>query len=84
MSIYLTEEKKKEIEDKITILQEELLRSESNNDSIRASIESYELKIYKEILSEAIVLPIKESWTKAFDIKAVMPEMYPNGVIIKK
>ena len=57
--IYLTQEGKQEIEAKIAELEQII----ENNKSNRSTLTLREgLKVYKEILSSAIILPIEESW----------------------
>ena len=82
--IYLTEEGKKEIEAKIA--------------EIESSYREYadwegklgELKMLKEILSSATILPVEENWNKAVPngieedtIFDYIQDKYPNGVIIE-
>ena len=76
--IYLTEESKKEIEAKIALYEFcNLLPYQVG-----------ELKIFKEILSSATILPVEESWN--LSVVAITPfkqgllkTLYKNGVIIK-
>lgn len=79
--IYLTEEGKREIEAKISELQSEL-----SNDSnpFTSTDTNSRLSLYKEILSESIVLPVEESWDMAVDRETILNISYPNGVIIRK
>ena len=82
MSIYITQQKKEELEANVAEL--ESIFSESNNDQYCLGI----LKTFKLILSEAVVVPVEESW----DLSVVsmspykqgeLKTLYPNGVIIK-
>jgi hypothetical protein len=74
--IYLTEESKKEIEAKIALYEFcNLLPHQVG-----------ELKIFKEILASATILPVEESWDNAIDthdVENAFMKHYPNGVIIK-
>jgi hypothetical protein len=92
--IYLTEEGKKEIEDKIADLETEL-----NSESPFAT-ENWknwnrgEIAAYREILSLAIILPVEENWEQLEEsllyglhdhmkLQNVIHIDYPNGVIIQ-
>lgn len=85
--IYLTEEGKKEIEDKIAELETEL------NSGSSFVTENYrnrgEIAAYKKILSLATILPVEESWD---DVELYPPDNESqtektlkliNGVIIQ-
>lgn len=81
--IYLTEEGKKAIEDKIA----ELENLYSFWDDIENTEINAKIEIYKEILSSAIILPVEKSWENVIDIhdpEGICNKYYPNGVIIKK
>jgi hypothetical protein len=81
--IYLTEEGKKAIEDKIA----ELENLYSFWDDIENTEINAKIEIYKEILESAIILPVEESWENVIDIhdpEGACNKYYPNGVIIKK
>jgi len=79
--IYLTEEGKKAIEDKIAELENYTYATQ--NIWIEGQ-NSGMLKILEEILSSATILPIKEDWAHVQLMNTVIKrEMYPNGVIIK-
>ena len=88
--VYITETQKKAWEAEIAKL-EEYAHDKSDIDGIHfgdsdafwIGERSGEIKLYKELLSNSVVLPEEESWLKAFDIATTMPEKYPNGVIIK-
>ena len=88
MSIYITEQKKKELEAKIAELDK--IR-QSDKDDMTLEQDS-KIEILKEILSEAIVLPDELSWEDIghkigswwIDDADVLQQNYPNGVIIKK
>jgi hypothetical protein len=89
MSIYITQQQKEEWELKINSLQLAVKTSETAQDYIRAGLEHAELKIYQELLSKTIVLPVEESWedtlsnTEVTDCIYSNKMNYPNGVIIK-
>lgn len=79
--IYLTEEGKKEIENKIADYE----RSEAYDDEYYERELQGKYKIHKEILASAIVLPIEESY-KILAVKTMITpitELCPNGVIIQ-
>jgi hypothetical protein len=91
--IYLTEEGKQEIENKIAEL-EEYKDSNICKDPRDWSFVSGKQAMLKEILASAIVLPIEESWEKLEEnlleglhehtrLERVIPIDYPNGVIIQ-
>jgi len=84
--IYLTEEGKKVIEDKIAELEEDL--KEEGNPFIYTDV-SAELNTYKRILFYATILPVEESWE---DVELYPPDnesqmektlRLKNGVIIQ-
>ena len=86
MSIYITQQQKEEWEQIVDGIQRNYNQSVSEGDIMRAGIEHYELKIYKDLLSKATVLPIEENWEE-FDaalLSYTRDEEYPNGVIIKQ
>jgi hypothetical protein len=73
--IYLTEEGKLELEDKISEIEKvNKLAGELANTAL--------VNVYKEILSSAIILPIEENW---YDVSksVVFENIYPNGVVIQ-
>ena len=84
--IYLTEEAKKAIEDKIVELENYTYATQ--NIWIEGQ-NSGMLKILEEILSSATILPVEESWENALTNTEVTDCIYsskmnyPNGVIIK-
>jgi hypothetical protein len=84
--VYLTEEGKKAIEDRIVELEKDL--KEEVNPFICIDV-SAELNTYKRILSSATILPVEESWENALTNTEVTDCIYsskmncPNGVIIK-
>ena len=92
MSIYITEQKKKELEAKIAELECEKLKHEiqSSFDLVWVSKTTQTIDLLKEFLLEAIVLPVEESWedclsnTERDDCVNSCKNNYPNGVIIKK
>jgi hypothetical protein len=74
--IYLTQEGKQEIEAKVALYEYCTLLPHQVG----------ELKIYKEILSSATILPVEESWENAdkkSDYGLSSKEFYPQGVIIQ-
>jgi len=84
--IYLTEEGKKEIEDKISELENYTYATQ--NIWIEGQ-NSGMLKVLEEILSSATILPVEENWddtltnTEVTDCIYSSKMNYPNGVIIK-
>lgn len=91
MSIYITQQKNEEFEARISEL--ETIRNESSSDNNDWYLGR--IKELKEILSEAIVLPVEESWDGYFDatINSFIDDdpnaslqtrlKYKDGVIIK-
>jgi hypothetical protein len=81
MSIYITQQKKEELEARISEL--DTIRNESSSDNNDWYLGR--IKVLKEILSEAIVLPVEESWDEFYNNSDSLynQEDYPNGVIIK-
>ncbi len=75
--IYLTEEGKKAIEDKIAELEKPLNKQPANIDTIHYKL----IDAYKEILSSATILPVEDGWYRTYGKNNWME--YPNGVIIK-
>ena len=82
--LYLTEEGKKAIEDKIAELEKPLNKQPANIDTIHYKL----IDTYKELLSSATILPVEESWadfnywTTGKDCPKDKKTHYPNGVII--
>jgi hypothetical protein len=96
--IYLTEEGKKEIEDKIAELEfkTEMIpdvdnRTKSRNPMNLHNLYCGELTSYKEILSSATILPVRYNWEQITILDQIdssgtsnlIKIQYPNGVIIK-
>jgi hypothetical protein len=83
--IYLTKEGKQAIEAKIAELKLSLKQYKKWMVLSKGNILE-KIKIYKEILSSAIILPVEEDWTQAM-LKEIdtknMSELYPDGLIIK-
>jgi hypothetical protein len=92
--IYLSEEGKKAIEDKIAEL--EVARREHEKveinmfDSIWAAKTSQAIDMLKEILSSATILPVEEDWDDTIpdgtpweDSSYTLSKKHPNGVIIQ-
>lgn len=85
MSYYITQQKKEELEAKIAELEEE---NKFPIDKWEEGKNQGKIYILEEILSEAIVLPVEESWSRAklysHSTPVSISKDYPNGVIIKK
>jgi transcription elongation GreA/GreB family factor len=87
--IYLTEEGKKAIEDKIAELQEHLSTKQNDftNHKHLCGFLDGQIDLLKEILSSATILPVEESWdTVEFSYDSPLEDLqekYPNGVVIK-
>jgi hypothetical protein len=76
--IYITQQKKEEIEAKIAELQNEEVFGDAYY-IVYGTIQTLE-----QILSEAIVLPVEESWVNCDKNNLLFKQaQYPNGVIIK-
>ena len=79
--IYLTEEAKKAIEEKIAELEKSYSWDEVENTMVFSKCETY-----KEILSSATILPVEDSCENNGIVlveKKWMFDRYPNGVIIQ-
>ncbi len=75
--IYLTEEGKKAIEDKIAELEKPLNKQPANIDTIHYKL----IDAYKEILSSATILPVEKNWDGVFNktfCQHFIQEDYPN------
>ena len=89
--IYLTEEGKKAIEDKIAELEVKRDEAAEDNDEIYANSCIGQIFAYYEILSSATILSVEESWKHIGHDSGVfwgtdadiLLSMYPNGVIIQ-
>ena len=86
--IYLTEEGKKVIEDKIAELQEHLSTKQNDftNHKHLCGFLDGQIDLLKEILSSATILSVEEDWDGVFNktfSQAYIEKDYPNGVIIK-
>ena len=88
--IYLTEEGKKAIEDRIAELQEHLSTKQKDftNHKHLCGFLDGQIDLLKEILSSATILPVEESWN--LSVVSINPfkqgnlkRLYPNGVIIQ-
>jgi hypothetical protein len=81
--IYLSEEGKKAIEDKIVELEKELL---NDSNPFTSTHTNSRVTVYKEILSSATILPIHEDWEKCvhYTLVPFFEKDLPNGVIIQK
>jgi len=80
--VYLSEEGKKSIENKIAELEKPLNKQPANIDTIHYKL----IDAYKEILSSATILPVEKNWDGVFNktfSQHFIQEDYPNGVIIK-
>lgn len=83
--IYLTEEGKKAIEDRIAELQEHLSTKQKDftNHKHLCGFLDGQIDLLKEILSSATILPVEESWEGVSrDMSPIDEVFYPNGVII--
>ena len=79
--IYLTEEGKKAIEDKIAELHKEW-KGKVGYNMVLSNID-----LLKEILLSATILPVEESWLKVarkHGVSSILSEFYPSGLIIKQ
>ena len=82
--IYLTQEGKEEIEEKIKILNEKTNQTEDLNSLI--SLDN-QIMIYEDILFNSIILPVLEDYeelAKNTQDLTYSSVIYPNGVIIKQ
>jgi hypothetical protein len=90
MNIYITQQKKKELEAKIASNSKPI----AHHDGIYVSeVQQARAELLEEILSEAIVLPVEESWENRFDalydaaneseLMYYLSQNLPNGIIIK-
>jgi hypothetical protein len=78
--IYLTEEGKKAIEDRIAELDKEW------KGKVGYNMVLFNIDLLKEILSSATILPVEKNWDGVFNktfSQHFIQEDYPNGVIIK-
>jgi hypothetical protein len=82
MGIYITQKQKEEWEEIRDMLQDSLNTSEQMGDTIRAGIEHFELQIYRDLLSKAVVLPVHKNWDECSE--RVYDMGYEQGVIIEK
>lgn len=80
--IFLTEEGKKAIEDKIAELEKPIFNQPAINDCVHLHL----IDAYKEILSSATVLPLHENWEKCvhYTLVPFFEKDLPNGVIIEQ
>ena len=88
--IYIDQQQKEEWEAKIKEIEN---KKDMTPYILTHIISGYNTKIgiYKELSSNAIVLPVEESWGKLgnksvgreYAISSVIQDNYPNGVIIK-
>jgi hypothetical protein len=87
MSIYITQQKKEELEKELKFVKEGIHRSYMSSMGTTGDRLYYKGKqdALNKILSEAIVLPVEESWSKFYNNSDSLynQEDYPNGVIIK-
>jgi hypothetical protein len=92
--IYLTEQGKQEIEAKIAELENQLQLVGNLFENIEHNHNylSTKLRVYKEILSSATILPVEESWESASDtidnnqdelLTNCLSKQFPNGIIIQ-
>lgn len=81
--IYLSEEGKKAIEDKIAELEDIIEKYKECKNWMWFDTVG-QLEAYKEILSSATILPVEESWEGVSrDISPIDEVYYPNGVVIQ-
>lgn len=76
--IYLSPEGKALIESKIAELETELTLPYEYKVIAKGKID-----ILKEILSNATVLPVEESWEAVDESTNTIPKVYPHGLIIQ-
>jgi hypothetical protein len=84
--IYLTQEGKQEIEDKIAELDKNIKLFDSTMPTLDPIASKAQLFIFKEILQSATTLPVEESWNNLSNNtldRANNSEIYPQGVIIQ-
>lgn len=86
--IYLSEEAKKAIEDKIAELEAKRDDAAEDNDVVYANSCIGQIFAYYEILTSATILPVEESWSEAFrhsdeDYQETIESYYSQGVIIQ-
>jgi hypothetical protein len=80
--VYLTEEGKKAIEDKIAELEDIIEKYKECKNWMWFDTVG-QLEAYKEILSSATILPVEESWEGVSrDMSPIDEVYYPNGVVI--
>jgi hypothetical protein len=85
--IYITEEAKKELEAKVAELENELQLVGNLFEEVERNpyYISNKIKVYQEILSSAIILPVEASWNNCDKNNLLFKQVqYPNGVIIEK
>jgi hypothetical protein len=82
--LYLTEEGKMAIEDKIAELEAKRDGAAEDNDVVYANSCIGQIFAYYEILSSATILPIAERWSIVDSINPITKrQIYPDGVIIQ-
>lgn len=82
--IYLSEEAKKAIEDKIAELEAKRDDAAEDNDVVYANSCIGQIFAYYEILSSATILPVAEKWAVVESINPITKrQIYPDGVIIQ-
>jgi hypothetical protein len=81
--IYITKEKKKEIESKIAEF--EFISANDLLQNTERDLAQGSLNIYKEILSETVILPSISDWIEVCSTTDAIffREKFPNGLIIK-
>jgi hypothetical protein len=80
MKVYLTKEGKEELEAKIEEIEKERFYGSELNLDYRIG----QQKVYKELLSQCIVLPVEDDWEDAIEQPTGREKSYyPSGVIIE-
>ncbi len=91
MKIYLTEEYKEQLENRIRRLEDYLNTSDWIVNPISYERAKIELACYNELSLISIILPVEENWTEVstkstndnYSIPYEIRQLYPNGIIIK-
>jgi hypothetical protein len=91
MIIYLTEEYKEQLENRIRRLEDYLNTSDWIVNPTSYERAKIELAYYNELSLISIILPVEENWTEVltkstndnYSIPYEIRQLYPNGIIIK-
>lgn len=83
--IYLTEEGKQEIENKIAELKKEIISDLNNNLPHYVDVNNVEIYVLRNILESATILPVEKDWNqvKNFLDNNPVSEILADGVVIK-